>query len=93
MEITNEAKQFLQEMMTRKEVNTVRFFFAGMGCGSPQMGVRLEEAQPEDETMEINGVNVAIDPTIKGQSANVTLDFEEREGSRSIVLHGLDSCC
>ncbi|WP_272873319.1 hypothetical protein [Alteribacter salitolerans] len=43
--------------------------------------------------MEINGVNVAIDPTIKGQAANVTLDFEEREGSRSIVLHGLDYCC
>ncbi|WP_026688978.1 iron-sulfur cluster biosynthesis family protein [Alteribacter aurantiacus] len=93
MQITNEAKQFLQEMMSRKDVETVRFFFAGMGCGTPQMGVRLEEAQPKDHVSEVNGVKVAIDPTIKDQTENITLDFEEREGSRSIVLHGLDSCC
>ncbi|PYZ98926.1 adhesin [Alteribacter lacisalsi] len=93
MTITDEARAFLEEMLEETQVDAVRFFFAGMGCGSPQLGVRLEDAQDRDEVMEINGIRVAVDPVIQEQTESISLDVEIREGQRSIVMHGLDSCC
>ncbi|MFA9556584.1 hypothetical protein ACERII_04650 [Evansella sp. AB-rgal1] len=53
----------------------------------------LEEPESGDDVVEINGISVAIDPVIKSQTVNLTLDYEERNGQGGLLLKGMEDCC
>ena len=59
------------------------------------LGVSLQEAEENDLLEEVNGVNIAIQPEMKEQLKDVTLEVEEDNGEMGLVLNGYNqsSCC
>ncbi|MFJ7677103.1 iron-sulfur cluster biosynthesis family protein [Peribacillus sp. NPDC097198] len=94
MKMTNQAKEYLQEAMKANDVSTLRFYGIA-GCCGMNLGVALQEAETNDMVVEVNGVNIAIQPEMKEQLSDVTIDVEEKNGEMGIVLTGYNenSCC
>lgn len=87
MEISTEGKNYLKQVIEDSEVKTLRFYGIP-GCCSVNLGVGLEEAQLNDEVVIIDGIKVAIDPTVKAQLEGVTIHAEEENGEMGLLLVG-----
>lgn len=94
MNMTEQAKVYLQQAMESNGVSTLRFYGIA-GCCGMSLGVALQEAEEKDIVEDIMGVKVAIQPEIKDQLTNVTIDVEEENGEMGLVLNGYNegSCC
>ena len=59
------------------------------------LGVSLQEAEENDLLEEVNGLNIAIQPEMKEQLNDVTLELEDQNGEMGLVLNGYNetSCC
>ena len=59
------------------------------------LGVSLAEAEENDLLEEVNGLQIAIQPEMKEQLNDVTLELEEDNGEMGLVLNGYNetSCC
>ncbi|PCK21344.1 adhesin [Bacillus pumilus] len=90
MEITNHAKSMLEKKMHEKNVNGIRFYFAGQGCCGPQFGISLDVPEQGDEVRVINGIQVAIDKRVTDMTEGITLD---RQGNGLAITGGSDSSC
>jgi len=93
MNITDGAKQKLEEIFQEKGVNGIRFYSNGFGCCGPQVGLSLNEPKDTDIVQEINGVRVALDQDIKNSVEPLTLDNDETPDGSKFVLLGMDQCC
>ena len=94
MKMTDGAQTYLKEAMKANNVSTLRFYGIA-GCCGMNLGVALQEAEANDMVEEVNGLKIAIQPEMKEQLLNVTIDVEEENGEMGIVLTGYneDSCC
>jgi len=93
MNISDGAKQKLEEIFQEQGVNGIRFYSNGAGCCGPQLGLSLNEPEDADLVQEINGVKVALDQDIKDSVENLTLDNDETPDGSRFVLLGMDQCC
>jgi len=91
--ISDGAKQKLEEIFKEKGVNGVRIYSNGAGCCGPQVGLSLDEPKDTDMIQEINGVRVALDQDIKDSVEELTLDNDETPDGSRFVLLGMDQCC
>ena len=87
MKMTEQAKNYLQQAMETKGVFTLRFYGIAV-CNGMNLGVALQEAGEKDVVEDIMGVKIAIQPVIKGQLTNITIDAEEVKGELGLVLNG-----
>jgi len=94
MNISDQAKKYIQQAMKDNNVSTLRFYEIA-GCCGVNLGVALQEAEENDSIEQINGVQVAIHPDVKNQLSGVTVNVEEENGEIGIVLDGYtnNSCC
>ena len=56
------------------------------------MGLALDEPAENDEVVNINEIQVAIDPDIEPYTENLTLDFSE-EANGLVLLGNESDCC
>lgn len=94
MKITEQATTYIQEAMKENNLDTIRFFGVP-GCCGMNLAVALQPAEENDAVEMINGVQVAIQPDMKDQLNEVTLNTEETNGEIGLVLEGYhqSSCC
>lgn len=94
MNISDQAKSYIQQAMKDNNESTLRFYGIA-GCCGVNLGVALQEAEENDLIEQINGVQVAIHPDVKNQLSGVTVNVEEENGELGIVLDGYNnnSCC
>jgi iron-sulfur cluster assembly protein len=94
MNITEEAKKYLQQAMQENQVSTLRFFGIP-GCCGVNLGVSLQEAEENDVLEQVNGLQMAIQADMKERLSHVTIDVEEENGEMGLVLNGYNdsSCC
>ncbi|MFO1441846.1 Fe-S cluster assembly protein HesB [Bacillus sp. Bva_UNVM-123] len=94
MNISEQAKKYIQQAMKDNNVSTLRFYGIA-GCCGVNLGVALQDAEEKDFVEQINGIQVAIHPDVKSQLAGVTVDVEEENGEMGIILNGYNnnSCC
>jgi iron-sulfur cluster assembly protein len=92
--ITEQAKEYIQQVMQEKQISTLRFFGI-QGCCGVNLGVALQEAEENDVLEQINGLTIAIQVDLKEHLNNVTIDVEAENGEKGIVLNGYNntSCC
>ena len=83
MNITNEAKQYIQSILEEQQAKGLRIY-AIEGCCGPQIGLSLDPPEESDTVTFINDIQVAISTLAIGLLSNLTLDFEtEGESIRS----------
>lgn len=93
MIITDKAKAFIEGVMKENGVSTLRFMFEGAGCCGPSYAMTLQEAQENDLTEVVNGIQVAIDPKVADIVGSLSLDYEQDEHGAGLVISGGSSCC
>jgi Fe-S cluster assembly iron-binding protein IscA len=94
MNITDKAKEFIETAMKKENgVTTLRFTFDGAGCCIPSYGINLGEAQENDVTETVNGIQVAMDPKVVEIVNTLTLDYVEDQQGAYFVISGGSNCC
>ena len=93
MNITDQAKSYIEKMMVENGETNLRFTFEGTGCCGPNFGVTLSEQQEDDKVEIINGINVSVDKRVVDATENITLDFEGTEKDGGLVFQNNNSCC
>ncbi|MFD3445919.1 HesB/IscA family protein [Microbacteriaceae bacterium 4G12] len=93
MNITDKAKEFIENAMKENGVSTLRFTFEGAGCCGPNYGINLENAQENDVKETVNGIEVAMDPKVAEIVNNLTLDYVEDQQGAGLVISGGSNCC
>lgn len=93
MNITDKAKEFIENAMKENDVSTLRFTFEGAGCCGPSYGVTLAPAEENDIKETVNGIEVAIDPQVVNMVNNLTLDYIEDQQGAGLVISGGSDCC
>ncbi|MGD7044619.1 HesB-like (seleno)protein [Jeotgalibacillus proteolyticus] len=95
MIITDTAREAFQQLFQQHEAENVRVYFAGQGCGAPQLGLALDTPEENDIIQNINSISVAIDPQVLILAENITLDVQDTPEGRGIVMTGLpqSDCC
>ncbi|WP_173917794.1 hypothetical protein [Halobacillus sp. Marseille-Q1614] len=74
MRITEEARELLDELLEETGSGSLRLYFAGYGCGEPDVGMTISEPEADDEILNINSIPVAIDRRIIHLTENITID-------------------
>ncbi|MDF9478250.1 iron-sulfur cluster biosynthesis family protein [Bacillus cereus] len=93
MNITDKAKEFIENAMKENGVSTLRFTFEGAGCCGPSYGINLEEAKENDVKETVNGIAVAMDPKVAEIANALTLDYVEDQQGAGLVISGGSNCC
>lgn len=91
MKITETAKTYIEMVMKENNVDTLRLFVEGEGCCGPSWSLALEPAQDTDVVENINGINVAMEPSLVETLKTIQLDMQEEGGEQGLVING--GCC
>lgn len=92
MNITNEAKQYIQKVLEEQQAKGLRMY-AIEGCCGPQIGLSLDPPEESDTVSLINDIQVAISTLAMGLLSNVTLDFETEGNQTGLVMIGAPNNC
>ncbi|MCA1060470.1 adhesin [Rossellomorea aquimaris] len=91
MNITDQAKQVLSEVLREQGAEGIRLSSVA-GCCGPQISVSMDDPEPTDHIESINGIRVAIDSSMQGTEA-LTIDVETTPQGEGLVLIGANQCC
>ena len=86
--ISASAHEKLVELLNSEdEVNGVRIFVSGGGCGGMTYGMTFSEAPtPFDSVLEQNGLNLYVDAVALNYLAGVEIDYVEQGMGASFVF-------
>ncbi|MEB7466130.1 adhesin [Mammaliicoccus sciuri] len=93
MNITNEAKEYIQAMLEEQQAKGLRVYAVEGGCCGPQIGLSLDLPEESDTVSVINEISVAIAPQAKGIISVLTLDFESKGEQSGLVMIGAPNNC
>jgi Fe-S cluster assembly iron-binding protein IscA len=71
IEISEEVKSKIVEILAKYPGKHVRVVISGDGCAGPYFGVTLDEADSDEETITVNGIDLLISEQVK-RYADVT---------------------
>lgn len=84
MQITDAAREIIQNVLEKNGAKNIRVYFAGVFWGSLQLGLSLDEVNEQEDTVDtINGIVVAIENTILENTKG--LSFDVQNGTLVIV--------
>ncbi|WP_079525549.1 hypothetical protein [Halobacillus hunanensis] len=89
MKITDQARNLLDQLLEDEEANCLRLFFAGFGCGEPDIGMTLAEPEADDELHHINSIPIAIDQRIIHLTKELTIDGKQTMEGPKFQMLGL----
>jgi Fe-S cluster assembly iron-binding protein IscA len=71
IEITDEAKIKIREILNKNPRKYLRIVVEGDGCAGPYLGLSLDEAEANDVITKIDGIDILISDEVK-KHAEVT---------------------
>lgn len=89
MEITDQARDLLNQILEDEEAGCLRLFFAGYGCGEPDIGMKIGEPEGDDELHHINSIPVAIDKQIAHMTGTITIEGKQTMEGPKFQMLGL----
>lgn len=92
MDITNEAKEYIQSLLKEQQAGGLRIY-AIEGCCGPQIGLSLDMAEESDVISVINDVQVAVARQAEEFVKSLTLDFETEGEQSGLVMIGAPNNC
>ena len=65
IEITDEAKSKIREMLDKNPDKYLSIIVEGDGCAGPYFGFSLEDANPDEKTTRVNGIDILISDQVQ----------------------------
>lgn len=93
MNITNEAKEYIQSLLKEQQAKGLRVYAVEGGCCGPQIGLSLDMPEESDVISVINDVQVAVARQAKEFVKSLTLDFETEGDQSGLVMVGAPNNC
>ncbi|KOO43435.1 Fe-S cluster assembly protein HesB [Priestia koreensis] len=89
MEMTQEAKQLVLDVLYEQDVPGIRLYFAGISCEMPTIKLAFDEEQEGDVLIEVNEIQVAIQKEILPYTEELLLDVHQTPYGPGLALVGL----
>ncbi|ASF37921.1 hypothetical protein CEH05_01815 [Halobacillus halophilus] len=89
MKITDGARDLLLQILEEEEAACLRLYFAGYGCGEPDIGMTIGEPEADDELYHLNAIPVAIDKRIEHLTAELTIEGKQTMEGPKFQMVGL----
>ncbi|UOQ44385.1 hypothetical protein MUN89_21600 [Halobacillus salinarum] len=89
MKITDQARDLLDQLLEDEQAECLRIFFAGYGCGEPDIGLMLGAPEADDELHQVNSIPVAIDKKIVHLTKNLTIEGKQTMEGPKFQMLGL----
>ena len=95
IEITDTAKGKLNEVLSANEGKYLRVFISGIGWGGPQLGLALDEPGENENTTNVNGIDVLISEDVKPTAELNKIDYIKSPDGEGFVIgpKSGQSCC
>lgn len=93
MNITNEAKEYIQSLLKEQQAKGLRVYAIEGGCCGPQIGLSLDMPEKLDVISVINDVQVAVARQAEEFVKSLTLDFETEGDQSGLVMIGAPNNC
>ena len=93
MNITNEAKEYIQSLLEEQHAKGLRVYAIEDGCCGPQLGLSLDIPEESDVISIINDVQVAVAQQAEEFVKSLTLDFETEGDQSGLVMVGAPNNC
>lgn len=96
IEVTDKAKEKLQELISEKESNkALRIYIAGYGWGGPSFGMALEEPKSGDLELSADGFNFLVEEDLKSIYGKFTIDYSDSWLRKGFLVYadGSDGNC
>ncbi|WP_226585471.1 hypothetical protein [Halobacillus litoralis] len=89
LKITDQARDLLQQIIEDEDGGSLRLFFAGFGCGEPDIGMTIGEPQGDDTLHYINSIPVAIDQRIAHMTESLIIEGKQTMEGPKFQMLGL----
>ena len=86
VEITDLAKDKLKEVLDENPGKYLRIVMQGIGWGGPRLGLALDEPNENEDTTQINGVDVLISDAVKAFADRNTIDYVNLPGGEGFII-------
>lgn len=78
VKVTESAANEIKALLAREDESTgkgLRIYIEAGGCSGMQYGMVFDEKRPDDESMELAGVSVLVDPFSANYLRGAVIDF------------------
>ena len=73
--ITETASENFKQILAENPGKSLRVVFEGFGWGGPSLGLVLDELKNEEETVEVNGIDLAIAEQVLPYTKGCKIDY------------------
>ncbi len=75
IELTDSAKEQIDEYFNGKEPSPVRIFLNSGGWGGPSLAMALDEPKETDDVYDVKGHKLVVDKEFMKQAQTIKVDF------------------
>ena len=93
IQITDEAKDKIQDLLSRNSGKYLRVFIKGMGWSGPSFGMALDEPEEKEQTVQVDGLDFLIADFAMPFMDGSTIDYIKLPDSEGFIITRSESCC
>ena len=93
VQITDTARDKIQEVLDQNAGKYLRIYFDGVGWGGPRMGMALDEPQDNEQPVQVNGIDVFIADFAKPFVDGATVDYIKQPHGEGFIIDGVGGAC
>ena len=92
LRITKSARAILLAILEDNPGFDLRLFRDHFGHAAPELGLTVDRRQDCDRRLQVDGLEIYLDPEIKVLEGDQVIDFHPGHG-RGLTLRTTDRCC
>ena len=85
IEITDEAKSKIREILNKNPGKYLRIVVEGDGCAGPYLGLSLDEAEANDVITKIRGIDFLISDEVKKHAEVTTINIFQNHIGKDLL--------
>ena len=85
LEITDVARDKLKEVLSKNSGKYLRIAIEA-GWGGPRLGLALDELKENEETIQVNGIDLLISDEVKSYSDGNKIDYIQSMDGEGFVI-------
>jgi Fe-S cluster assembly iron-binding protein IscA len=75
LEVTNTAQEVIKRVLTEQQLEGPVRIFLDQGCAGAQLGMGVDEARPNDRSVELDGLTFVLDQGLADMTGGITVDY------------------
>ncbi len=85
LEITDVARDKIKEVLSENSGKYLRIAIEA-GCGGPRLGLALDELKENEETTQVNGIDLLISDEVKSYTDGNTINYIPSTDGEGFVI-------